>query len=190
MKPNKIIIHHSATPDNAVLSDFNAIKQAHLRLGYRNIGYHYVVESVQHRYIVIAGRAENETGAHTIGQNNQAIGICLVGNFMDKEPPLEQLQATANLIRDIHKRHGKLPVYGHRDFNATACPGNKFNLDKLKKLIEVREVQEYTNINDIVWELSNRGIITDSGKWIAKANTDTDVYWLMRKAVHYMRNRD
>ena len=51
-------------------------------------------------------------------------------------------------------------------------------------------LQEYTDIGQIVWDLSYRGIITDSNKWIQKANEDQDVYWLMRKALHYMRLRD
>ncbi|HZJ76287.1 MAG TPA: peptidoglycan recognition family protein [Oscillospiraceae bacterium] len=190
MNPNKIIIHHSATTDNRALKDFDAIKNSHLRLGYRNIGYHYVVESVDNEYKTIAGRAENETGAHTVGQNNNSIGICLVGNFTYNEPPQGQLKATANLIKDIYSRHGKLPIYGHKDFNATQCPGNKFNMDKLKQMVEVNELEEYTDINAIAWELGHRGIISDNDLWIGKANVDTDIYWLMRKMVHYVRQRD
>jgi|LSQX01.2.fsa_nt_gb hypothetical protein len=110
--------------------------------------------------------------------------------FIYNEPSQEQLKATANLIKDIYARRGKLPIYGHRDFNATACPGSKFDLDKLKKLIEVREVQEYTDINAIAWELGHRGIISNNDLWINKADKDADIYWLMRKTVHYIRGRD
>ena len=133
-KPTKIIIHHSATKDGMTYKDFDSIKQGHLNLGYRDIGYHYVIESVNNEYKVIKGRAETDTGAHTISHNNSSIGICLVGNFTNESPSNGQINALVNLIKDIHSRRGKLPIYGHRDFNATACPGDKFPMDQVKKI--------------------------------------------------------
>ena len=147
-KPDKIIIHHSATQDGLVYKDFDSIKQGHLRLGYRNIGYHYVIESVANQYKIIPGRAETDTGAHAIGQNNNSIGICLVGNFMEEEPPEAQIQTLIYLIKDIYNRYGKLPIYGHRDFNATSCPGDKFPMGKIKKLVE-GDVSMFKDNNEI-----------------------------------------
>lgn len=37
------------------------------------------------------------------------------------------------------------------------------------------------SINDIVWELHHRGIITDKELWIKKLTADKDVYWLAYK---------
>ena len=37
------------------------------------------------------------------------------------------------------------------------------------------------SINDIVWELHQRGIITDKELWIKKLTADKDVYWLAYK---------
>lgn len=135
--PNKIIIHHSAGTDNKVLKDFDSIRNYHINEnGWRDIGYHYVVESVNNEYKVIQGRKETDTGAHTVGQNNNSIGICVIGNFMNESPSNGQIQALVNLIKDIHSRYGKLPIYGHRDFNSTSCPGDKFPLEQIKKLVE------------------------------------------------------
>ena len=47
--------------------------------------------------------------------------------------------------------------------------------------------EELTEINDIVWELANRGIITDKGLWLNKLKTDQNSYWLARKCVNYIR---
>jgi len=38
-----------------------------------------------------------------------------------------------------------------------------------------------TSINDIVWELKNRGIITDTQLWEEKLNADINCYWLANK---------
>ena len=55
-----------------------------------------------------------------------------------------------------------------------------------------RSVNEYTDINDIVWELGNREIITDKNGFIAevKQNPNGRLYWLARKGLTYIRNRD
>ena len=42
-------------------------------------------------------------------------------------------------------------------------------------------------VNDIVWELNNKGIITDKDLWLKKLEEDDDVYWLARKCVNYIR---
>ena len=54
------------------------------------------------------------------------------------------------------------------------------------------EVKEYTDINDIVWELGERGIVSDKAGMIAEMNQDPNgrLYWLARKAVQYMREHD
>lgn len=49
------------------------------------------------------------------------------------------------------------------------------------------EVTELTKINDIVWELNHRNIITNTALWMEKANKDNNIYWLIRKALHYIR---
>ena len=43
------------------------------------------------------------------------------------------------------------------------------------------------SINDIVWELANGGIITDSKLWMQKCENDMDVYWLCRKMANKLR---
>lgn len=45
---------------------------------------------------------------------------------------------------------------------------------------------ELTTVNDIVWELANRGIITDKNLWLKKLQNDTNSYWLARKCVNYI----
>ena len=52
----------------------------------------------------------------------------------------------------------------------------------------VKEKTELTTVNDIVWELANRGIITDKELWLKKLEEDVNAYWLARKCVNYIIN--
>ena len=54
----------------------------------------------------------------------------------------------------------------------------------VKKLLEKKE--ELTSVNDIVWELSHRGIISDTALWLKKLEEDQNSYWLARKTVKYL----
>ena len=49
---------------------------------------------------------------------------------------------------------------------------------------------ELTSVNDIVWELAHRGIISDSGLWLEKLEKDSNAYWLARKTVKYMQSNN
>lgn len=46
---------------------------------------------------------------------------------------------------------------------------------------------ELITVNDIVWELASRGVLTDKQKWLKKLEEDRDAYWLARKCVNYIR---
>ena len=46
---------------------------------------------------------------------------------------------------------------------------------------------EVTEINDIVWELTNAKIVTDAKLWMKKCAEDKNVYWLCRKMANHLR---
>ena len=145
--PNKIIIHHSAGPDNLYLKDFDAIRNYHINVNkWKDIGYHYVIESVANEYKIIPGRAESMEGAHCPGQNQQSIGICVVGDFSDVEPTDAQYLTLVYCIKDIYKRYGELPIYGHRDFYNTECPG-KLNIYKVRNLVNPAQEPEQPKVH-------------------------------------------
>lgn len=124
MTPTEIIIHCAATPEG---KDFTVadITRWHKARGFRTIGYHYVI---YRDGSIHTGRAETEVGAHCLGHNSKAIGICYIGGCAaDGKTPKDtrtpaQRTALRQLIADIRRRRGNLPVYGHRDFAAKACP--------------------------------------------------------------------
>ncbi|MEM6727014.1 MAG: N-acetylmuramoyl-L-alanine amidase [Pseudomonadota bacterium] len=130
-----LIIHCAATrPDwmaDASLGDKIAeIRRWHVDInGWRDIGYHYIIDRDGTRG---TGRALDEIGAHTRGQNRASIGICLIGGhgsastdaFQDHFTDAQEL-ALLNLLAELEGRFGALDIRGHNDFAAKACPGFK-----------------------------------------------------------------
>ena len=57
----------------------------------------------------------------------------------------------------------------------------------VRRIIGGDDVQELTEVNDIVWEFAQRGIITDKELWLKKLEEDKNSYWLARKALHALR---
>lgn len=49
---------------------------------------------------------------------------------------------------------------------------------------------DLTSINDIVWELEHRGILTQKEYWLQKLTQDKNSYWLARKCCNYIRNAE
>lgn len=167
MEPNKIIIHHSATADTPA-KNFDGIKNHHINVnGWADIGYHYVVEDVDGGYKVFKGRDEDRAGVHCPGQNNQSLGICLVGDFRKGNPSKEQLEKTKELIKDIYSRHGELPLYKHSDFVATQCP-----CFDLKLIIDLLEEEEEI---PVFWQEEQGLEYLD--KLVAKGIIDSPEYW-------------
>jgi N-acetyl-anhydromuramyl-L-alanine amidase AmpD len=140
-KPVKILIHHTATPNQADVSQAAAfalsrsIQNFHMdRRGWLDTGQHFTVSrggfamEGRHRSleIVRAGRQQVE-GAHCTGQNVVAIGIENEGTYAAVDPPPALWNRLRDLCAWICNRYGIRPteLYGHRDFKNTACPGDR-----------------------------------------------------------------
>jgi len=105
----------------------------HLSRGWFGIGYHFQVDKDGS---IWTGRPLMAIGAHTVGHNHNTIGIAVRGRYdtVDRHMPTAQFNALVELIRYLQSRFGELPVYGHRDFNATACPGRYFPMEEVRHL--------------------------------------------------------
>ena len=57
----------------------------------------------------------------------------------------------------------------------------------VRRIIGGDDMQELIEVNDIVWEFANRGIITDKELWLKKLEEDKNSYWLARKALNALR---
>lgn len=117
-----IVIHHVGM--GAAAESAAEIHRFHLRNGWSGIGYHYVVHQDG---TIERGRPRDTVGAHTYGFNQSSIGIVLDGNFEEIVPTDVQLDRAARLIAALSHIYQLSPdnrsVRGHRDLNATLCPG-------------------------------------------------------------------
>jgi N-acetyl-anhydromuramyl-L-alanine amidase AmpD len=134
-----IVIHHSATAAGTV----DEIMRQHLAWGLPSLGYHFVIGngngepdgsvSVGPRWI------SQEAGAHVAARaigatpdaawfNQNAIGICLVGNGERRGFTDAQFRTLVSLVKDLQQTCG-IPdsnVFLHSDLAEVASPGRFF----------------------------------------------------------------
>lgn len=120
--PGGFVLHHAAA--NGSVEDVHAW---HLYNGWAGIGYHFYVRKDG---TVYRGRPENWVGAHTAGYNSM-IGICAEGNFEEEQMPAAQKNAIVELLRHLQRKYGEHKIYGHRDLDATGCPGKNYPFDEI-----------------------------------------------------------
>ena len=134
MKVKEIILHCSATPEGKAFTAKD-IDKMHRQRGFRKIGYHYVIDLDGK---VEQGRGDNENGAHTIGHNSIALGICYIGGVAkDGKTPKdtrtdEQKVALYELVDKLMERYNLTldNVHGHYEFAKKACPSFKMEVFK------------------------------------------------------------
>ena len=129
-KITKIIVHCSATREGKDYS-VDTIRRWHLKRGWRDIGYHFVIQNDEHGTIN-EGRPIEQTGAHTKGENYCSIGICYIGGveaekrddkWIPKDTRTEaQKESLEELLLELKEQYPLAKIYGHRDFSTKACP--------------------------------------------------------------------
>lgn len=122
---DNIVIHCSATQPEADVG-VTEIRQWHLKRGFTDVGYHYVI---RRDGTVETGRPDRVMGAHARGHNHNSIAICLVGGVDSRLRPVNnftssQFRSLKNLVRTLMKEHPDAAVIGHRDLHGVkkACP--------------------------------------------------------------------
>ena len=119
-----IVVHHIGMPNNDDVSA-ETVHEWHLNQGWAGIGYHFLIRKDG---TIEQGRPLGTVGAHVYGENRHTVGINLAGNFELGDPTEAQTAAAARLIASLCTVYQLDPrwqgtVKGHRDLNATACPG-------------------------------------------------------------------
>lgn len=175
-----IVLHHAEASKCTV----EQVDSWHKQNGWAGIGYHFFVRKDGTIY---RGRPLDTIGAHVSGMNSRSIGICAEGSYMTETMPEAQKKAICELL--VYLKDNYYPtasIVGHKEVGQSNCPGKNFPLSEIKNNYRNIARQEYTRLNDIVWELNHRGIITDSSLWLKKG-TDKNIYWLLRKVCQYIR---
>ena len=165
---------------------------------------------------VMTGRSLDRAAAGIIGCNAGGICIECLGNFDKGGDTMTAAQKAAiaetvkimldrfHLTADNVTYHAWWTAKGRQlgDYvkgkSAKTCPGTNFfggntraaYEKNLRPMIESKGeniLKKVESINDIVWELTNAGIITDGKLWVQKCAEDKNVYWLCYKMANKLR---
>lgn len=136
----RIILHHAA----AINCSAEDIHRWHLNNGWSGAGYHFLVRKNGEIYRL---RPEDKVGAHAYGSNYDSIGICFEGNYMDEGMPEIQKNVGKEIVAQLKNKYNISTVQGHRDVNATSCPGINFPFNEIAngKADEIIEKPAETN---------------------------------------------
>lgn len=140
-RPNKILIHHTAGANTSDFSRAHAfalahsIQQSHFNRGWRDSGHHflisrggYIMTGRRHSLTVVENRNRHVIGAHCDGENENSVGIENEGLYSSATPPDALYNRLVHLCAYICQQYS-IPaseIYGHRRFDATICPGDRF----------------------------------------------------------------
>ena len=113
------VVHHSNGP---VTQTVRAIQDWCMDgRGFADIDYNFLVRGSTGQ--IYEGRGWDVRGAHTVGYNTTGVGVCIIGS--DQCSDAAKL-AVRWLYAQYNKRCGRtLAIRGHRDLDATACPGDR-----------------------------------------------------------------
>lgn len=190
--PNKILIHHTDTPNSTDYSQAHAyalcrsIQNDHMDVnGWIDTGQHFTVSRggyvMEGRHSSLskltAGHGMIE-GAHCPGQNDQAIGIENEGIYDTVAPPAAHYAQLVTFCAYICSQYGlsATQIYGHRDYYSTDCPG-----DMLYSMLPQLRL-------DVAAKLSPAWTVTidnSSTAFTASANWTTNNYNAQRYGADY-----
>ncbi|MEU6377754.1 FG-GAP-like repeat-containing protein [Streptomyces sp. NPDC046909] len=174
-----------------------SIQQEHFARGYYDIGYNFVVDKCGQIFEGRSGGMDLPVvGAHDIGFNTNTVGISYIGNYESAKPSKAALDAIARIVAWKFGMYGIDPtgkvtlvsgsdagvdgnkvakgssitlprVFGHRDTNATACPGANLysKLSRIAALAKTPGISHALATSDY-----NRDGVTDLVAGVPKAN--------------------
>jgi len=142
---SRITVHHqgagvvSSGHENTSAAAVDAVYGGHCRIGYADIGYHFVVD---YDGRIWEARSLAYEGAHVAGANEKNLGILMLGNFDRQTPSTKSLDAIRELVDALQAHYaidGKA-LFGHRDLGASDCPGKNLHGKILKMRRTVQPV--------------------------------------------------
>ncbi|MFF4902167.1 peptidoglycan recognition protein [Streptomyces sp. NPDC001068] len=154
-KVKAAFVHHTDSGNGYKCSQASSVIRSIYRyhvktMGWRDIGYNFLVDKCGGIYEGRAGGVSKAVrGAHTLGFNNNSMGIAVLGTFDSHKPPAAAVTAIARLTAWKLGLFGANPkgktylksgggnlypkgknvrlnvISGHRDGYSTECPGAK-----------------------------------------------------------------
>ncbi|MBR6524101.1 MAG: N-acetylmuramoyl-L-alanine amidase [Clostridia bacterium] len=189
MVPEFIVVHNTANDASAK----NEV--AYMKSNSNSTSYHFAIDDIEVRQAIPLYRNAWHAGDGSVGNGNRfGIGIEICYSKSGGERFNKAENNAAQFIAKLLKEYGWgiEHVKKHQDFSGKYCPHRTLDLgwDRFIEKVKWYMREELTTINDIVWELSARGIISDKELWLKKLEEDENSYWLARKCVNYIKIKD
>lgn len=145
---NKVILHCSASP----FGDRKLLWKWHVQEnGWSDIGYHFVIGNTRpdnypenkgifnlaHDGKILRCRPVEKQGAHCQGENEDSIGICLIGNKLFSA---RQFYSLIVLMDEIKYVYPKIKLFGHYETKSGSDQGKtcpNLNMDWVRKITGV-----------------------------------------------------
>jgi N-acetylmuramoyl-L-alanine amidase/LGFP repeat len=219
-----VFVHHTVNSNNYSPSEGKAIVRGihayHTQSrGWCDIGYNFLIDKYGKVYVGRAGGARRPVrGAHAGDYNTNSVGVSLIGNFEQARPTKRMKNA---LVRFIGWRLGTSyapargtvridgtrfkRISGHRDADATACPGRYVYrwLPRLRDRVAKYLSAYRSSIRERAARLGkpvtgevfrgeareNRGRRTDFGRGAMFAKVGAGTHWLTGPALRGYRER-
>ncbi|MEU6036465.1 peptidoglycan recognition family protein [Actinomadura sp. NPDC047616] len=138
--PDHIVVHHTATANStdyslaAAFALSRSIQNFHMDSnGWDDTGQQLTISRGGHlmegrnRSLAAVQAGDHVVGAHTASHNDHTIGIENEGLYMTVQPTAAlwvRLVETCAWLCDVYGLNPYTAIVGHRDYNATACPGD------------------------------------------------------------------
>ncbi|MBC7835332.1 MAG: N-acetylmuramoyl-L-alanine amidase [Phycisphaerales bacterium] len=127
---SRITIHHDAVHSGDIRSSADAARRLEsFRRDHVNsrrwadIGYHYIIDPSGR---IWEGRNVRFQGAHVKDNNENNVGVMLMGNFNQQSPSPQQIASLDRFVGQQMTRY-RVPmsrVYTHQELGQSACPGS------------------------------------------------------------------
>lgn len=145
-------------------------------------------------------------GAHNDGENSTRIGLCFIGYFhppVNHKPSATKMETAAQLLAHGYTEWG-VPIHakGHRDSDATACPGNHLyeQIDavvrRAKELAtmadhdhELTEMPDWGGAEKRYWDRFVGDGVTSAPKSWKRPVWRLDLAWLYNETIVPLRNQ-
>ncbi|MBK0869785.1 N-acetylmuramoyl-L-alanine amidase [Saccharopolyspora sp. HNM0986] len=172
-KPNKIIVHHTATANSSDTSQSHAFELArqiqdfHMDSnGWSDTGQNFTNTRGGHRLegrhkslAALQAGDQHVVGAHAGEQNSVALGIENEGTYTSASVPGALFESLTELCAYMVAQYGieAGEIYGHRDFMSTDCPGDELyaKLPELRSAVAARTGRPA--VAPLVWPLLQPG---------------------------------
>lgn len=163
--PNKIVVHHSATPvDLPLMKSIASFDKNHKerlnspksKLGY-HVAYHFVIAG---DWSHLQCRDIDEIARHASNMivNNSSIGICFTGNFDVDKPTEAQLAKFVKIKEYLEKELWHLPIHFHNEYAAKSCPGKNMKVELIQNalLVSAWDWNDFSDLYKAVFKGENK----------------------------------